>query len=52
MIVHRDKGTGKVEIYNGSSMTINTPGMYKINGGDYIIYSDNECYAEIFVKNI
>ena len=52
MIVYREKGTVKVEIYNGSPMTINTPGTYKVNDGDYIIYSDNECYAEIFEKNI
>ena len=52
MKVYREKGTIMADIYNGSLMTINTRGTYKINGGDYIIYSDNECYAEIFVKNI
>ena len=49
---YREKGTVKAEIYHGSPGIINTShGSYEVNEGDYIIYSDNECYpvkAEIF----
>ena len=49
---YRGKGTVKAEIYHGAPGIINTSrGAYEVNEGDYIIYSDNECYpvkAKIF----
>ena len=51
---YRIKGTIKAEIYHGAPGIINTSrGPYEVNDGDYIVYSDNECYpvkAEIFEK--
>ena len=51
---YRLKGTIKAEIYHGAPGIINTSlGAEKVDDGDYIVYSDNECYpvkAEIFEK--
>lgn len=51
---YRKKETVKAEIYHGAPGTINTSwGVQKVSDGDYVVYSNNECYpvkAEVFEK--
>lgn len=49
---YRKKETVMAEIYHGAPGIINTSwGAQKVTDGDYVVYSNNECYpvkAEVF----